>query len=102
MSNGLKWANVISKINFTFVPKLGIMYPYLQHRKDTLNEYKPILFFIQNPMSFYDFCDNKCYHWSRKKKGIFSKHIEYEWDKVDPVDREMINKVKVKKGFFNS
>lgn len=43
MSNGLKWANVISKINFTFVPKLGIMYPYLQHRKDTLNEYKPIV-----------------------------------------------------------
>lgn len=43
MLNGLKWANVISKINFTFVPKLGIMYPYLQHRKDTLNEYKPIV-----------------------------------------------------------
>lgn len=79
--------------------------------KDAPKEVKPsvqpvasekILFFIQNPMSFYDFCDNKCYHWSRKKKGIFSKHIEYEWDKVDPVDREMINKVKVKKGFFNS
>ena len=61
-----------------------------------------ILYYVHYPMTFYEFNGTKVHQWTRKKKGIFSKHIEYEWDKVDPVDREMINKVKVKKGFFNS
>ena len=55
-----------------------------------------ILYFIHYPMTFYNFNGHIGHQWTRKKKGLFSKHIEYEWNEVNPVDREMMNKVKVK------
>jgi hypothetical protein len=55
-----------------------------------------ILYYVYYPMTFYNLNGTKGHQWTRKKKGLFTKQIVYEWDDVNPVDREMMNKVKVK------
>ena len=51
----------------------------------TCYDLTPIIYFANNSEYYF--------RWTRKKKGFFSKEIVYEWDKVNPVDMEMMGKV---------